>query len=88
MDTLVHYHPLFNSVRNSIIQLPAEQSIEGDILVASETLIIIGISKRSSFAGVLKAAESLMVGELKPFWQSIFLNNDPPCLGHHFHLCQ
>jgi len=63
MDTLVHYHPLFNSVRNSIIQLPAEQSIEGgDILVASETLIIIGISERSSFAGVLKAAESLMVG--------------------------
>ena len=63
MDMLVHYHPLFDPVYNSIIQLPAEQSIEGgDILVASEELILIGISKRSSFAGMLKAAESLMSG--------------------------
>jgi len=63
MDTLVHYHTLFDPVRNSIIQLPAEQSIEGgDILVASEKLILVGISERSSFAGVLKAAESLMTG--------------------------
>ncbi len=63
MDMLVHYHPLFDPVCNSIIQLPAEQSIEGgDILVASEELILIGISERSSFAGILKAAESLMRG--------------------------
>ena len=68
MDMLVHYHPLFDPVCNSIIQLPAEQSIEGgDILVASEELILIGISERSSFAGMLKAAESLMSGELKQY---------------------
>ncbi|MBK97300.1 MAG: hypothetical protein CL672_00710 [Balneola sp.] len=66
MDMLVQYNPLFDSFRNSIIQLPAEQYIEGgDILVASEELILIGISERSSFAGMLKAAESLMTGGVK-----------------------
>jgi arginine deiminase len=63
MDTLVHFHPLFESLGNSIIQLPSEQSIEGgDILVASEHLVLIGISERTSFAGVLQAAKPLLTG--------------------------
>jgi len=63
MDTLVHFHPLFESLRHSIIRLPAEQSIEGgDILVASDRLVLMGISERTSFAGVLQAAKPLLTG--------------------------
>ncbi|MEX2362759.1 MAG: arginine deiminase family protein, partial [Balneolaceae bacterium] len=61
MDTLVHYHPLFEDVRENAIRITGHQSIEGgDVLVVSEKLVLIGMSERTSFSGLMKGAEGLL----------------------------
>ncbi len=61
METLVAYHPLFSGVRDNAIRISGHQSIEGgDVLVASEELVLIGMSERTSFTGLMKAAEGLL----------------------------
>lgn len=61
METLVMFHPLFDPVRSSTIQIPYEDTIEGgDILIASENLVLIGMSERTSFSGVMQAGRSIL----------------------------
>jgi arginine deiminase len=61
MDMLIMYHPLFASVRDNIIRVTGNQSIEGgDVLVASENLVIIGMSERTSFSGLMNVAGELL----------------------------
>lgn len=61
METLVQFHPLFDSVRDNAIRISGNQSIEGgDILVESEDLVLIGMSERTSFTGLMKAADGLL----------------------------
>lgn len=61
METLVKFHPLFASFRNNIIQIGKHESIEGgDVLVASEKVVLIGMSERTSFSGLMKATEGLL----------------------------
>lgn len=61
METLVEFNPLFDSVRGSAIRISGNQSIEGgDVLVESKDLVLIGMSERTSFTGLMKAADGLL----------------------------
>ncbi|HCD52633.1 MAG TPA: hypothetical protein DEQ34_09310 [Balneolaceae bacterium] len=61
METLVEYHPLFSDVKKNAIRISGHQSIEGgDVLVESDKLVLIGMSERTSFTGLMKAAEGLL----------------------------
>jgi arginine deiminase len=61
METLVHFHPLFDSVRENAIRISGQQSIEGgDVLVVSDKLVLIGMSERTSFSGLIKGTEGLL----------------------------
>ncbi|TVQ68182.1 MAG: hypothetical protein EA360_00525 [Balneolaceae bacterium] len=58
---LVKYHPLFEPVRNQIISIGKKQSIEGgDVLVAGHNLVLIGMSERTSFSGLMNVAGKLI----------------------------
>ena len=60
MEMLVDYHPLFKSMRNRSFRLAHYDSIEGgDILVVSEKVVVLGMSERSSFSGIMKAARAI-----------------------------
>lgn len=66
MDTVVRYHPMYESIRNKVIRISKEDSIEGgDIIIASDDLVIIGMSERTSFSGVMRAGEHLLSNGLK-----------------------
>lgn len=59
--SIVKYHPLFSDVSQNIITIGKNQSIEGgDVLVASDKIILIGMSERTSFSGLMNVAEQLL----------------------------
>jgi arginine deiminase len=61
METLIMFHPLFDSVKGKLIQIPDDDTIEGgDILVASQDVVLIGMSERTSFSGVMQAGKSML----------------------------
>lgn len=61
METLVEYHQFFEGVRENAIRISGQQSIEGgDVLVVSEKLVLIGMSERTSFSGLMKGTEGLL----------------------------
>lgn len=61
METLVHFHELFGPVREQAIRISGHQSIEGgDVLVVSDKLVLIGMSERTSFSGLMKGTEGLL----------------------------
>ncbi len=61
METLVQFHPLFGNVKDHAIRISGNQSIEGgDVLVVSKDLVLIGMSERTSFTGLMKAADGLL----------------------------
>jgi len=61
METLIMFHSLFDTVRDHVIRIPDTDTIEGgDILVASENLVLIGMSERTSFSGVMQAGKSIL----------------------------
>lgn len=61
MDAVVRYHPMYESARDQVIRISKEDSIEGgDILTASDGLVIIGMSERTSFSGVMRAGKNLL----------------------------
>ncbi len=60
MEMLVDYHPLFKSFNGRSFRLAHYDSIEGgDILVVNKKIVIIGMSERSSFSGIMKAARAI-----------------------------
>jgi len=61
METIIQYHPLFEVVRKNAVRISGHQSIEGgDVLVQSDKVVLIGMSERTSFTGLMKAAEGLL----------------------------
>lgn len=65
-DMLVHFHPLFQDLEGKVIRTNFGQSIEGgDVLVPSDELILIGMSERTSFNGLMNAASELLDGGFK-----------------------
>ena len=60
MEMLVDYHPLFKTFKGRSFRLAHYDSIEGgDILVVNEKIVILGMSERSSFSGIMKAASAI-----------------------------
>lgn len=58
---IVHHHPLFTHVKKNIITIGKNQSIEGgDVLVVSDKIVLIGMSERTSFSGLMNVAEQLL----------------------------
>jgi len=61
MQTLVGFHPLFEQIKTKSIFSSNNGSIEGgDILVYSDKIVLIGMSERTSFSGLMGAAEALL----------------------------
>jgi arginine deiminase len=61
MEVLILFHPLFAGVRDKTIRIPDEDTIEGgDILIASNEVVLIGMSERTSFSGVMQAGKSIL----------------------------
>lgn len=61
METLIKFHPLFEEVKEKTIKISDQESIEGgDVLVASDKLVLIGMSERTSFSGLMNATEGLL----------------------------
>jgi arginine deiminase len=61
MEVIVQFHPLFETVRDNAIHINEQETIEGgDVLVASDDLVLIGMSERTSFSGVMNATEGLL----------------------------
>lgn len=61
MEMIVKNHPLFDQVKNRTIDITGQQSIEGgDVLVAADNLVLIGMSERTSFSGLMSVAEQLL----------------------------
>ncbi|MDZ7754879.1 arginine deiminase family protein [Rhodohalobacter sp.] len=61
MNMIVKHHPLFSEIKNKTINITGQQSIEGgDVLVASEKIVLIGMSERTSFSGLMSVAEKLI----------------------------
>jgi len=57
---IVKHHPIFEPVKNKVISIGKEQSIEGgDVLVATDKIVLIGMSERTSFSGLMNVAEKL-----------------------------
>ncbi len=60
-DMLVRFHPLFEKLSGKVIRTNDQQSIEGgDVIVASEKLVLIGMSERTSFNALMHAAAELL----------------------------
>jgi len=61
MEMLVRHHPMFSELRPNILTIAEQETIEGgDVLVASKDLVLIGMSERTSFSGLMTAAEGLL----------------------------
>ncbi|PKD42760.1 hypothetical protein CWD77_14740 [Rhodohalobacter barkolensis] len=61
MNMIVKHHPLFSEVKNNTINITGNQSIEGgDVLVATDKVVLIGMSERTSFSGLMNVAEKLI----------------------------
>ncbi len=61
METIVKYNPLFGDISANAIRISGHQSIEGgDVLIQSDKLVLIGMSERTSFTGLVKAADGLL----------------------------
>lgn len=57
MGTVLHHHPLFAEVRDGVLTLPAGVTFEGgDLIVASEKVVLVGHSERTNFSGVMALA--------------------------------
>lgn len=66
METLVMFHPIFDSLRGNVIRIPDSDTIEGgDILMVSEDVVMIGMSERTSFSGVMQAGRSMLEKGIK-----------------------
>jgi arginine deiminase len=60
-ETVIEYHPLFSTLRENTIRIGSGDSIEGgDILVLSDKIVLIGMSERTSFSGLMNAADQLL----------------------------
>lgn len=61
METLLNFHSLFKDLRDNIIYVGDQGSLEGgDVLVASEKVVLIGMSARTSFSGLMAATRGLL----------------------------
>ena len=61
MNTALKYHPDLAETPDKFIRLPEGVTFEGgDLLVASDDIVLIGNSQRTSFGGVMKLTQELL----------------------------
>lgn len=66
MDLILKNSDVFSEVKDRIIYADRTQSIEGgDVLVASEKVVLIGMSQRTSFSGLMGVATQLLSGNVE-----------------------
>ncbi len=66
MELVVKFHPLFQELQPQVIQVPEGHSIEGgDILMARPDTVLIGISQRTTFGGLMSVANQLLHGDVE-----------------------
>ncbi len=66
MDMLIKYHPVFEPLRDKVIRIGGGQSIEGgDVIILSDEAVIIGMSERTSFSGLMTVANELLGTKVK-----------------------
>lgn len=66
MELVINFHPLFREIRQNVVQIPEGHSIEGgDILMARPDTVLIGMSERTTFGGLMSVANQLLHGEVK-----------------------
>ncbi len=60
ISVVLRYHPMFAAYRDRVVTLPEGVTFEGgDLLVASEKVVLVGHSERTSFGGVMAVAHAL-----------------------------
>ena len=61
VNTIYRYHPRFAGAAGRLISVPDEVFFEGgDLLVVSDTIVMIGQSERTSLGGVMHVAQELL----------------------------
>lgn len=66
METVIKTHPLMSSVRDRCFTITDDASIEGgDVLVASDKVVLLGMSERTSYSGLMRAAEHLLKDDVE-----------------------
>ena len=61
METIVRFHPMLESLSDKIIHIGKQDSVEGgDILVASPEVVMIGMSERTTFSGLMAITDQLL----------------------------
>lgn len=66
MELILRNHPVFEEVQDDIIFIGGQQSIEGgDVLVVSDKIVMIGMSERTSFSGLMNVAKQLLAGSVE-----------------------
>lgn len=66
MELILKNSDTFSDVKNRIIYTDRSQSIEGgDVLVASDKVVLIGMSQRTTFSGLMGVAGQLLSGNVE-----------------------
>ncbi|WP_340104417.1 arginine deiminase [Rhodohalobacter sp. 8-1] len=66
MELILKNSDTFSDVKNRIIYTDRSQSIEGgDVLVASDKVVLIGMSQRTTFSGMMGVAGQLLSGNVE-----------------------
>jgi len=65
MELILLHNPIFKENRDQIIYTGGNQSIEGgDVLVVNEDIVMIGMSERTTFSGLMGVAAQLLNGKV------------------------
>ncbi|HEX7070228.1 MAG TPA: arginine deiminase family protein [Rhodothermales bacterium] len=60
VETVLRFHPAFQDYRDRIVSLPNGVTFEGgDLIIASDRVVLLGHSERTSFSGIMTIAQTL-----------------------------
>jgi len=66
MELILLHHPIFEANLEQIIYTGGSQSIEGgDVIIVNENIVLIGMSERTTFSGLMGVANQLLSGNVK-----------------------
>jgi len=65
MELILLHSPIFEGNRDQIIYTGGNQSIEGgDVIIINEEIVLIGMSERTTFSGLMGVARQLLQGKV------------------------
>ncbi len=66
MEAILKFHPDFESLKENLIDPGDGQTVEGgDVLVVDEKTVMVGMSERTSYSGLIAIAEQLLEGSVE-----------------------